>query len=287
MLASRTRFGSAQGGEQARQLGPGRADQLADRSHPDIGDQRPQDLHDWGIGQGTITDRHTAPDQHSRPLGSAAGRQLGDQAGLANTGLAPHQDDSRVSICGPPPGRLQELQLLDPADEGRAAHAAAHLAGIIARDRPEGNGGRTSSATRCRMGSPTKDGEPPLACVWHMPDSGRTVRRDPEPAGDDRHWQATEETMQVKQPPQTVSAAQHLRRTSATLDAEAGEHPAPSGVRNGRVRHVLVLTALTLLAALALALTIATLAVAPADPAPPPPTSPMQFGPSMGHARPY
>jgi hypothetical protein len=95
--------------------------------------------------------------------------------------------------------------------------------------------------------------------------------------------------MQVKQPPQTVSAAQSLRRTSAPLDAEAREHRAPGGVRNGRVRHVLVLTALTLLAALALALTIvvATLAVAPAEPAPPPPTSPMQFGPSMGHARPY
>jgi hypothetical protein len=122
-----------------------------------------------------------------------------------------------------------------------------------------------------------------------MPDSGRTVRRDPEPASDDRHWQATEETMQVKQPPQTVSAAQSLRRTSATLDAEARRHPALGGVRNGRVRHVVVLTALTLLAAVALALTIvlATLAVAPADPAPPPPTSPMQFGPSIGHARPY
>ena len=69
----------------------------------------------------------------------------------------------------------------------------------------------------------------------------------------------------------------------------ATEHPAPDGVRNGRVRHVPAWTALTLLAAVALALTIvlAALAVAPADPAPPPPTSPMQFGPSMGHARPY
>ena len=95
--------------------------------------------------------------------------------------------------------------------------------------------------------------------------------------------------MQVKQPPQTMSAAQSPRRTSATLDAEARQHPALGGMRNGRVRHVLVWSALTLLAAVALALTIvlATLVVAPADPAPPPPTSPMQFGPSMGHARPY
>ena len=95
--------------------------------------------------------------------------------------------------------------------------------------------------------------------------------------------------MQVKQSPRTVSAAQRPRRARATLDAEAIEHPAPSGVRNGRVRQVLVWSALTLLAAvaLALAMALASLAVAPADPAPPPPTSPLQFGPSMGHARPY
>jgi hypothetical protein len=95
--------------------------------------------------------------------------------------------------------------------------------------------------------------------------------------------------MRVNQLPHTVTDVQGPRRASTTLDAEAREHPAPGGVSNGRVRHVLVLTAVTLLAAFALALTIvlATLAVAPADPAPPPPTSPMQFGPSIGHARPY
>jgi hypothetical protein len=95
--------------------------------------------------------------------------------------------------------------------------------------------------------------------------------------------------MQVKQPPQNESAAQGPRRASATLDAETREHPALGGVRDSRGRHVLVWSALTLLAAVALALTIvlAILAAVPADPAPPPPTSPMQLGPSMGHARPY
>ena len=148
-------FRRAQGGQQAGKLGPGRADQLSDRSHPDIGDQRPQDLHDRGIGQGAIADRHTAPGQHPGPVGGAAARQLGDQAGLADAGLAPHQDDGRVSICGPPPGRLQELQLLDAADEGGARHAAAHLAGIIPRDRPEGNGGRTGAGDQ-RWGAATR-----------------------------------------------------------------------------------------------------------------------------------
>jgi hypothetical protein len=106
----------------------------------------------------------TAPRQHPHPNRGAAAGQLGDQAGLAHPGLAPHQDDGRVSICGPPPGRLQELQLLDAANQGRARHTAAHLAGIIPRDRPEGNGSRTGPAT--------KDRERLGADVWHLPDSG-------------------------------------------------------------------------------------------------------------------
>jgi hypothetical protein len=69
----------------------------------------------------------------------------------------PHQDDDRLGICGPPPGHLEGLQLLDPADEGRARHAATHLAGIIPRDRPQGNGGRKEAAT--------KDGAPASANV--------------------------------------------------------------------------------------------------------------------------
>jgi hypothetical protein len=44
------------------------------------------------------------------------------------------------------------VELLDTADEGRARHAAAHLAVIIARDRPEGNDGSKEPAPR--------DGEP-------------------------------------------------------------------------------------------------------------------------------
>ena len=53
-------------------------------------------------------------------------------------------------------------ELLDAADEGRARHAAAHLAGIIPRDRPQGTaavrrqrpkmGSRAASTyDRCRI----------------------------------------------------------------------------------------------------------------------------------------
>src|SRR5829696_4738937 len=83
----------------------------------------------------------------------------------------PDQDDGRFGICGPPPGGLEGLELLDAADEGGARHAAAHLAGIIARDRPEGNGGRKEP--------PANDGEPVAfarrqqaanaAGTWHSP----------------------------------------------------------------------------------------------------------------------
>ena len=62
-------------------------------------------------------------------------------------------------------GRVEELQLLDAANQGGARHAVAHLAGIIARDRPEGNGGRKEPAPR--------DGEPASAGVGQVPNSGQ------------------------------------------------------------------------------------------------------------------
>ena len=45
-------------------------------------------------------------------------------------------------------GRLEGLELLDAADEGRARHAAAHLAEIIPCVRPKRNGGRKEAATK-------------------------------------------------------------------------------------------------------------------------------------------
>ena len=173
--AGLARPGRAAGGPAPRQDGPTSS---RTASTPTSAGKGPQRLHDRGIGQGALADRHTAAGQHPRPVGGAAGGQFGDQAGLADAGLAPHQDDGRVPICGPPPGRLEELELLDAADEGRARHAAAHLAGIIPRDRPERNGGRKEPAT--------KDGEPASVGVWQVPDSGDTPQRHSELASDDQ-----------------------------------------------------------------------------------------------------
>jgi hypothetical protein len=136
--ASGLRF--AEGGEQAGKLWPGRADEPAHRVRAELGDQRPQHLHDRGIRQGPVGHRHAAAAKHPGGGGGATSGQLGDQARLADAGFAPQQDDGRFAGCGPHPGRLEDIQLLDAADECRARHAAAHLAGIIAPALPQGNG---------------------------------------------------------------------------------------------------------------------------------------------------
>ena len=168
----------AQSRQQPGQFWPGRADQPTDGAGAEVTNQSPQPLHDRRIWQGAVADRHTASGQHAGPVGSAAGGQLGHQASLAHTGLAPHQDDGRLAVCRPSQGRLEDMKLLDTADKGRAHHAAAHLAGIIPRDRPEGNDRRTRSATKAR--------EWVSASIWNLPDSGGSPHCHPEPASDDQ-----------------------------------------------------------------------------------------------------
>jgi hypothetical protein len=156
--------GLTQGGQQAGELWPGGADQLADRAHAGLAEQDPECLHDRAVRQGAVADRHAAAGEHPGSVGGTADLQLSDQACFADAGFAPHEDDGRFGGCGPPPGRIEGLELLDPADEGGARHTAAHLAGIIPRQRREGNGGAKGWATR--------DGEHAGADLWQMPDSG-------------------------------------------------------------------------------------------------------------------
>jgi hypothetical protein len=81
--------------------------------------------------QGAVANRHTAARQNPNPTRAAAGDQLGDQACLTDAGLTPHQNDSRLAVCSPHLCRFEKRELLSTADEGRARHPAAHLAGII------------------------------------------------------------------------------------------------------------------------------------------------------------
>jgi hypothetical protein len=106
--------------------------------------ERAQRLDHRRIRQDPFPDIQAAPGECDGADLADGAEQFGDQAGLADAGLAPHQDDGRFPICGPPSSRLESLKLLDAADKGRAVHTAAHLAGIIPRDRPERNGGRRS-----------------------------------------------------------------------------------------------------------------------------------------------
>jgi hypothetical protein len=93
--------------------------------------------------------------------------------------------------------------------------------------------------------------------------------------------------MQANQIQSTAEAGQGSRPAPTIDPAEVLEQPVEGAVAGRPRRRLLVWTAMTLLAALALALAIvvASLASAPADPAPPP-RPPMQFGTSVGHARP-
>jgi len=90
--------------------------------------QRPQRLHDRGVGQPAAAELDATADQHpgARRLGPC--RQLGDEAGLADAGLAAEQDDRRLARAGTLEGRLQPAQLLGPSDEDRAAHPLGHAA---------------------------------------------------------------------------------------------------------------------------------------------------------------
>jgi hypothetical protein len=94
--------------------------------------------------------------------------------------------------------------------------------------------------------------------------------------------------MQANQLRNAVRTAQDSRHAPTSDPTQAMQQPIGGAVAGGRGRGLLVWSAVTLLAALALALVmmLASLASAPADPAPPPPKPPMQFGPSVGHARP-
>jgi len=119
-----------------------------------------------------------------------------------------------------------------------------------------------------------------------MPDSGSASPDHPEAASATR-WQATEVTMQANQIRHPAESAPGSRHAPTTDPAEVMEQPVEGVDAGGPRRRLLVWSAVTLLAALALALAIvvASLVSAPADP-PPPPKPPMQFGTSVGHARP-
>ena len=84
-----------------------------------------------------------------------------------------------------------------------------------------------------------------------------------------------------------TKGARGLAPTPTTEPAEVTEQPVEGAVAGSPRRRLLRWTAVTLLAALALtlAIVVASLASAPADPAPPP-KPPLQFGTSVGHARP-
>ena len=61
----------AQGGQEAGQFWPGRADQPTDGAGAEVGDQGPHGLHDRSIRQGAAADGNAAAGQHPGPISGA------------------------------------------------------------------------------------------------------------------------------------------------------------------------------------------------------------------------
>ena len=60
-----------------------------------------QDRGERGVGQGAVAELDAVADQHARATGARACRELRQQARLADTGLAAHQDGRRWAMCAP------------------------------------------------------------------------------------------------------------------------------------------------------------------------------------------
>jgi hypothetical protein len=238
--------GVAEGRQQAGQLRPGRPGQRPDRLHPDLGHQVPEGLDRRGEGQAAVGDRHAAADQDPIAVPDPPGGELGDQACLADAGLAPHQEDRRRAAVRLLQRLVERCQLARPTDEGGAGHLPAHLAGIIAPVPLDGN--------RVSTGSGPKERELRATRIGRSPDSGHPVPA----ASSGRHKTSRHDEVDEMQQQLLPTVGPTARRIALSL-----------------------LVAVFLVVALALAL----LATRPA-PDPPDPKPPMQFGPSAGHARP-
>ena len=127
-----------------RALLPGGGQQAAEAGHG--GDQRRDQLglvragahvtegvDERHVGQADVAHLEAPADQHPGAASGGLGRQLGEQAGLADTGLAGHQRHRRTAGLRPRQ-QLQELgELLGPADErrtGRIHHPGKYRAGL-------------------------------------------------------------------------------------------------------------------------------------------------------------
>ena len=113
-------------GDEPGELGRRRPDRVTQLPSRDLGDQRPEDLDDRAERQAVVAERDAAPGQDQRvgpSVGADPGHELGDQAALADPGLAVDQRERRLTVGGRRDGRLELCELRAATDEDRAGDA--------------------------------------------------------------------------------------------------------------------------------------------------------------------
>jgi hypothetical protein len=143
-------------GQEPAKTTAGRAEhlgQLVRRADPG---QRTQRVDERGERQPLGAELDAMAGQHRETGVGCAPGQLGDQAGLADAGLARDDREARLGLRGPLQQRGQRRDLLAPSDEDRALHRLAHsLHGAIAG---AGEGSRGQAPRPVRDQNPPSDG---------------------------------------------------------------------------------------------------------------------------------
>jgi hypothetical protein len=132
----------AQLGHQPGQLGAGPAQHPVQLPRAQRHGQRPQRLHQRRIGQDPFADVQAAAGERDRAELAGPADQVGDQPGLADTGLARHHHDGGPAGRGPFEGHLELGGLGVAADQNRAGDSAGH-----ASDHPRSGLQRAHAAT--------------------------------------------------------------------------------------------------------------------------------------------
>jgi hypothetical protein len=104
-------------GQQAGQQRPPGPDQLVQRRRLQPPAQAAERLGHGRVGQRRLAELDAAADQHLPAAAAGLGGEPGDQAGLADAGLAADAQGQRVAAAGVGERRLETAQLCCPTDE--------------------------------------------------------------------------------------------------------------------------------------------------------------------------
>ena len=117
-------------GHQAGQLASARSEERRQRPRVDVAEERPERLDERPVRKPAGPEREAAADEDADARSRHLIRECGDQAGLADPGLARHDDDPRFAGRRPRVGLGEAPELSLPPDETLAA-STIHDAAMI------------------------------------------------------------------------------------------------------------------------------------------------------------